>query len=139
MPTFALMGSEETPRQKKVATALQQELAGMLQGAIRKQGVANLVISITKVNVTVDLSLAKIYLSIFPKEKAETHLKGIRENAFQIKHDMAHRMRNQLRRIPEFSFFLDDSLDYVEGIENALSKPKNPLENTDLLPKRQKK
>jgi|TARA_A200000113_G_scaffold166409_1_gene151081 ribosome-binding factor A len=139
MPTFALMRLEETPRQKKIATAIQQELAAMLQGAVRKQGVSNLVLSITKVNVTVDLSLAKVYLSIFPKDKGEMHLKGIQENAFQIKHDMATRMRNQLRKMPELTFYLDDSLDYVEGIKNAINKPENPLKDAKLLSKRQKK
>ncbi|MEK9603744.1 MAG: 30S ribosome-binding factor RbfA [Flavobacteriaceae bacterium] len=133
------MGIEETPRQKKVATAIQQELAAMMQEAIRNQGTSNLVLSITKVNVTVDLSLAKVYLSIFPQNKADTYLKGIQENSFQIRHDMSQRMKNQLRRMPEFSFYIDDSLDYVEGIEKAINQPDNPIKDSDVLPKRQKK
>ena len=133
------MGMEETLRQKKVATAIQQELAGMLQEAIRNQGTSNLVLSITKVHVTVDLSLAKVYLSIFPQDKADTYLKGIKENSFQIRHDMSQRMKNQLRRMPEFSFYVDDSLDYVDGIEKALNQPDNPIDKANGLPKRQKK
>ena len=133
------MGIEETPRQKKVATAIQQELAGMLQKAIRNQGASNLVLSITKVNVTVDLSLAKVYLSIFPQDKAATYLKGIQENSYQIRHDMSQRMKNQLRRMPDFSFYVDDSLDYVDAIEKALNQPANPIEDPKGLPKRQKK
>lgn len=133
------MGMEETPRQKKVATAIQQEMAAMLQEAIRNQGTSNLVLSITKVNVTVDLSLAKVYLSIFPKNKADNYLKGIKDNSFQVRHDMSQRMKNQLRRMPEFSFYIDDSLDYVEGIEKALNQPKNPIVDSHILPKRQKK
>ena len=133
------MGMEETPRQKKVATAIQQEMAAMLQQAIRNQGASNLVLSITKVSVTVDLSLAKVYLSIFPQDKAVTYLKGIKENSFQIRHDMSQRMKNQLRRMPEFSFYIDDSLDYVDRIEKALKQPENPIDDNQSLPKRQKK
>ena len=133
------MGMEEAPRQKKVATAIQQELAAMLQEAIRNQGASNLLLSITKVNVTIDLSLAEVYLSIFPQDKADTYLKGIKENSYQIRHDMSQRMKNQLRRMPEFSFYIDDSLDYVDAIEKALNQPDNPIEDAKGLPKRQKK
>ena len=132
------MGMEETPRQKKVATAIQQELAAMLQEAIRNQGASNIVLSVTKVQVTIDLSLAKVYLSIFPQDKADIYLKGIRENSFQIRHDMSQRMKNQLRRMPEFSFYIDDSLDYFENIEKALNQPDNPIDDARGLPKRQK-
>ena len=124
------MGMEETPRQKKVATAIQQEMADSLQQAIRNQGASNLVLSITKVSVTVDLSLAKVYLSIFPQDKVATYLKGIKENSFQIRHDMSQRMKNELRRMPEFSFYIDDSLDYVDRIEKALNQPENPIDDT---------
>ena len=133
------MGIEETPRQRKIATALQQELAAMLQEAIRNQGASNIILSITKVNVNIDLSLAKIYLSIFPKDKAENYLKGIQENRTQIKHGMSQRMKSQLRRMPKFSFYIDDSLDYVDGIEKALNQLENPIEDISKLAKRQKK
>ena len=133
------MGIEESPRQKKVAAAIQKELATMLQGAIRNQGAYNLVLSITKVNVTIDMSLAKVYLSIFPHAKADSCLKGIRENSTHIRHDMSQRMKNQLRRMPEFSFFIDDSLDYVDAIEKALNQPHNPIEDASDVNKRQKK
>ena len=134
-----IMGIEETPRQKKVATAIQQELAGMLQKAIRNQGYSNLVLSITKVNVTIDLSLAKIYLSVFPQDKAAIFLKNIQENSFQIRHDMSQRMKHQLRRMPKFWFYIDDSLDYVDGIEKAFKQLDNPIKDAKDLPKRQKK
>lgn len=133
------MGIEESPRQKKVAAAIQKELATMLQGAIRNQGAYNLVLSITKVNVTIDMSLAKVYLSVFPHSKADSCLKGIRENSTHIRHDMSQRMKNQLRRMPEFSFFIDDSLDYVDAIEKALNQPHNPIEDASVINKRQKK
>ena len=132
------MGTQQTPRQRKIAAALQKELSTMLQEAIREQGVSNLVVSITKVYVTIDLSLAKVFLSIFPKNKAKEYLNGIQENTFQINYDIASRMRNQLRRMPKFYFYVDDSLDYVEEIENALKKPRNPIDKTEFLSEKQK-
>ena len=132
------MGTQQTPRQKKIAAALQKELSTMLQETIREQGITNLLVSVTKVYVTIDLSLAKIFLSIFPKNKAKKYLNGIQENAFQINCDLASRMRNQLRRMPKFYFYIDDSLDYVEEIENALKKSQNPIHKTEFLSEKQK-
>ena len=133
------MKIDETPRQRKIAAVLQRELSLMLQEDLRKKGANNIVISITKVSVTVDLSLAKIYISIFPKTETEKYFNSIQENVFQINHEMSSRMKNQLRKMPKFSFFIDDSLDYIEGIEKAISKPNNPILNSSLLIKRQKK
>ena len=132
------MATQQTPRQKKIAAALQKELSTMLQETIREQGITNLLVSVTKVYVTIDLSLAKIFLSIFPKNKAKKYLNGIQENAFQINCDLASRMRNQLRRMPKFYFYIDDSLDYVEEIENALKKSQNPIHKTEFLSEKQK-
>lgn len=129
----------ESPRQKKIAALLQQEIAQMLQGAVRKEGVANLLISVTKVSVTVDLSIAKIYLSLFPPEKAVEVLKGIQSNSFQVKHDLAKLLKNQLRKIPELNFYLDDSLDYIEKIDEALQANNDPIKNPDQLISRKKK
>lgn len=91
-------------------------------------------------NVTVDLGLAKVYLSIFPSEKRDEIIKGIVSNTPLIRHELAKRTRNQLRRMPELAFFADDSLDYIEGIDHALQgKTDNPIKNPDILPKRQKR
>lgn len=129
----------ESPRQKKIAALLQQEIAQLLQGAIRKEGVNNLLVSVTKVSVTVDLSVAKIYLSLFPSKEAGKWLEGIQSNAFQVKHDLAQLLRDELRRIPELLFFLDDSLDYIEGIDAALKATENPILEREKLAKRKKK
>mgnify|MGYP001368029726 CR=1 FL=1 len=129
----------ESPRQKKIATLLQQEIAQMLQGSVRKEGVANLLISVTKVSVTVDLSISKIYLSLFPQEKAIEVLEAIQSNSFQVKHDLAKLLKNQLRKIPELIFYLDDSLDYIEKIDNALQAKSDPIKNPDELISRKKK
>tara|TARA_B110000046_G_C12996380_1_gene400186 strand:- start:713 stop:1114 length:402 start_codon:yes stop_codon:yes gene_type:complete len=132
------MDKQETPRQKKINKVLQQEVATLLQGAIRQENVSNLMISVTKVHVTADLTSAKIYLSIFPAQDAQIHFKNLKENRFQLRHDLSQRMKNQLRRIPDLLFFLDDSLDYIESIENELKEGGDPIKNTEILEPRQK-
>ncbi|MCP2026456.1 ribosome-binding factor A [Flavobacterium sp. HSC-32F16] len=128
----------ETNRQKKIGSVIQKDLVDILQGEVRKNGVSNLVISVSKVSVTSDLSVATVYLSIFPQEKAKETLEGIKSNTTLIKHDLSQRVRLQLRRVPNLVFFIDDSLDYIEKIDNALAEKENPIENRDLLEKRRK-
>ena len=129
----------ETNRQKKIAGVLQKDLVDVLQTAAR-DGMKGVLISVTKVNVTSDLGEAKVYLSIFPSEKREDLIKGIRSNTSTIRYEMARRTRNQLRRMPNLYFYGDDSLDYIEGIEAALKGEKeNPIKNPDILDKRQKR
>jgi ribosome-binding factor A len=128
----------ETNRQKKIGGVIQKDLVDILQGEVRKNGINNLVISVSKVSVTSDLSVATVYLSIFPQDKAKETLAGIKSNSTLIKHDLSQRVRLQLRRVPNLVFFIDDSLDYIEKIDNALSNRENPIENRDLLDKRRK-
>ncbi|WP_456376910.1 30S ribosome-binding factor RbfA [Lutibacter sp.] len=129
----------ETNRQKKIAGVLQKDLADVLQHAAQG-GMRGTIISVTKVNVTSDLSQAKVYISVFPQLKRELVLKGVQENTATIRYEMAKRTRHQLRRMPELSFYIDDSLDYIEDIDNALKGKKgNPIKNPDLLDKRQKR
>jgi len=128
----------ETPRQKKIASVIQKELANLIQGSIRKEGLSNLIISITKVTVTVDLAFAKVFLSVFPSEFSSKHIKSIQENSFKIKHDLSQIMKNQLRKIPQLTFYLDDSLDYIQKIDSALKNPENPISESGLLPSQPK-
>lgn len=128
----------ETNRQKKIGTVLQKDLVDILQGEVRKNGISNLIISVSKVNVTTDLSVAKVYLSIFPVDKGPELLAAIRTNTPLIKHDLAQRVKQQLRRVPNLTFYIDDSLDYIEKIDSALKGEENPIENRDLLDKRKK-
>jgi len=129
----------ETNRQKKMGALLQEELVDILQGEVRKNGISNLIISVSKVTVTTDLSVAKVYLSIFPTEKGAELLKAIQSNAPLIKHDLAQRVKNQLRKVPNLMFYVDDSLDYIEKIDDALKAEENPIDNRDLLARRKKK
>ena len=126
----------ETNRQKKIGGVLQKDLVDILQGEVRKNGVANLIISVSKVSVTTDLSVATVHLSIFPQDKAKETLVAIKTNSKLIKHDLSQRVRLQLRKVPNLVFFIDDSLDYIEKIDNALSSKENPIENRELLEKR---
>jgi ribosome-binding factor A len=128
----------ETNRQKKIGALLQRDLVDILQGEIRKNGISNLIISISKVQVTTDLSIAKVYLSIFPTEKAPELLVAIKSNMPLIKHDLSQRVKLQLRKVPNLSFYIDDSLEYIEKIDNALSGKENPINNPELLDKRKK-
>ncbi len=128
----------ESNRQKKIAGVLQKDLADVLQKAARDGGLQNVLISVTKVNVTVDLSIAKVYLSIFPVDQGPKLLEGINSNAPLIKHELAQRVKNQMRKMPALKFFIDDSLEYIDNIEQSLKGDDNPIENPDLLTKRKK-
>ncbi len=128
----------ESQRQKKIAGVIQKDLADILQRAATDGGMQGTLISVTKVSVTVDLSIAKVYLSIFPVDKAKEVMEGVQSNQPLIRYEMAQRTRHQFRRMPELIFFLDDSLDYIENIEKSLEEGEDPIENPELLPRRKK-
>ncbi|MFC5047901.1 30S ribosome-binding factor RbfA [Aquimarina hainanensis] len=129
----------ETNRQKKIAGVLQRDIADIVQQALREAGVQGILVSVTKVSVTTDLSQAKVYLSVFPSKEGENVLKEIQAVKSQIKHQVAQRTKHQLRRTPELLFFIDDSLEYIASIERAVKGLDNPLENPEQLERRQKK
>ena len=128
----------ETQRQKKIAGMLQQDLAEILQRAVAEGGLKGILITVSKVHVTTDLSIAKVYVSIYPTREAKPLLKGMQAMQPQIRHELAQRTRHQMRRVPELLFYLDDSLDYIEAIEKSLEQGENPIENRDLLDRRKK-
>ena len=133
------MNKQETPRQQKINNILQKEVATLLQQAIRDGSVNNLLVSVTKVHVTSDLSISKVYLSIFPTKDSKSYLKTLQENSYQIRYDLAKKMKNQLRKVPELHFYLDNSLDYIEVIDKELNEGINPLKYPGTLSTRQKK
>lgn len=108
----------ETTRQNKIARLLQKELSDIFLGETRKTH--GIIISVSAVRISPDLSIAKVYLSIFPSEKAQEILNSIQNNAKQVRYDLAQRVRMQLRKTPELTFFIDDSLDYIEKIDSLL-------------------
>ncbi len=128
----------ETNRQKKIGGVLQKDLADVLQSHLRDAGRTGILISVSKVKVTTDLSQAKAYLSIFPAKNGQDILKELNLLKPTIKHELAQRTKNQLRRMPNLDFYIDDSLDYIENIEKSIKGEDNPIEQPDLLSKRKK-
>ncbi|MEB8328304.1 30S ribosome-binding factor RbfA [Flavobacteriaceae bacterium KMM 6897] len=128
----------ETQRQKKIAGVIQKDIVDILQRAAIDGGLRGTLISVSKVSVPTDLSMAKIHVSIFPTKNAKELLEGMISNQPLIRHELAQRTRHQLRRIPELSFYLDDSLEYIDNIEKSLKGEENPISNPDLLEKRKK-
>ena len=109
----------EKTRLKKVERLLQKELGTIFQRNTFSE-YKNVLISVTVIRVSADLSVARVYLSIFPSTNAEEILEGIIENTGKIKFELGNKVRNQLRKIPDLKFFVDDSLDYANKIEDLL-------------------
>lgn len=128
----------ETNRQKKVAGVLQKDLADVLQNALRDGGHRGIIVSISKVKVPTDLSIAKVYMSVFPNAEAENILREVNLVKTTIRHEISQRTRHQLRRMPELQFYIDDSLEYMEGIDRSLKGGDNPIEDPSLLDQRRK-
>lgn len=107
-------------RQNRISRLLQKELAAIFQSQTRfMHGV---LVSVTRVRISPDLSICTAYLSIFPSDKGEELLKNIVANEKTIRYELGTRVRNQLRIIPELRFFIDDSLDYLDHIDELLKK-----------------
>ena len=107
-------------RQNKIARLLQKELSLIFQQQTRTMH--GTMVSVTRVKISPDLSVCTAYLSIFPSQKADQMLRNITANEKQIRYELGTRMRHQLRIIPELRFFIDDSLDYIERIDDLLKK-----------------
>ena len=105
-------------RQNRISRLLQKELASIFQTQTRMMH--GVLVSVTRVKVSPDLSICTAYLSIFPSEKGDEILKNINANEKTIRYDLGQRVHNQLRIIPELRFFIDDSLDYLERIDELL-------------------
>lgn len=109
----------ESTRQKKVARLIQKEIADIF---IRKgaEFAPGKMVSITRVRMSPDLSFAKIYVSIFPSGNNDNVMQSISVHSHKIRFDLGHKVRSQLRIVPEIAFFIDDSLDYIDRIDKLL-------------------
>lgn len=105
-------------RQNRIARLLQKELASIFQSQTRMMH--GVMVSVTHVRISPDLSICTAHLSIFPSEKGEEILKNIEANNKTIRFELGKRVHNQLRIIPELRFFIDDSLDYIDHIDDLL-------------------
>lgn len=108
----------ETTRQNKISRLLQKELSEIF--LLQTKAMPGILISVSAVRNSPDMSIARVYLSVFPSEKAEEMVKNINENMKSIRFELGTRVRHQLRIIPELKFFVDDSLDYIEKIDSLL-------------------
>ena len=110
----------ETTRQNKIARLLQKELSDIF--LLQAKAMHGVLVSVSAVRISPDMSIARAYLSIFPSEKAEEMCNNINANMRSIRYELGTRVRHQLRIIPELKFFVDDSLDYAEHIDELLKK-----------------
>ncbi len=104
----------------KISRLLQKELGELFR--LETQKTKGIMVSVSEVRVTPDLSLARVYLSIFPDDKAQEMMRAITERASVVRFDLAKRVGSQLRKIPELIFHLDTSIAYAERIDELLRK-----------------
>ena len=117
----------ENTRQKKISKVLQKDIAEIIQEKMKKQGAKGVLVSVTKVDVSADFSSAKVFLSVFPSAMSQQILKEVSSAAGSIKHHVSQKAKNQLRKVPGFVFYIDDSLDYIDRIEASLKGLDNPI------------
>ena len=117
----------ESTRQQKVNKLLQKELSDIFLKFARTQG--GVIITVTSINVSPDLSIAHVNLSLFPASKEQEVIEAIKLNEKNIRFELGNRMRHQLRIIPQLVFHLDDTLDYIDHIEELLKEDKEKNKN----------
>jgi ribosome-binding factor A len=110
-----------TTRQNKISRLIQKELAEIFLRELKSE-FSGMLISVTVVRITSDLSLARCYLSIYPPEKSEATLKHIRQMTRSLRGMLGNKVAKQLRIIPELDFYIDDSLNYLENIDRLLKE-----------------
>lgn len=111
----------ESKRQQKFAGVIQQDLAAIFQ----REGMnylPNTLITITKVRVTPDLALARVFLSFFNNSNSQVALQNIKLHANEIRYKLGARIKDQVRIIPQLEFFVDDTGDYVERMDKLFDK-----------------
>ena len=110
----------ETTRQQKVARLLQKELADILQ--VEARNIAAGLITVTAVDISKDFSFARIYLSIFGVSDKQLILNELNNHKKELRFKLGKRIKHQLRIVPEINFLLDETLDYIENIDNLLKQ-----------------
>ena len=110
----------ETTRQNKIERLIQKELGDIF--LLQTKAMPGVLVSVSIVRISPDMSYARVYLSVFPSERSEEIVKNINANMKAIRFELGNRVRHQLRIIPELKFFVDDSLDYAAHIDELLKK-----------------
>lgn len=115
----------ESTRQAKISRLLQKELSEIFR--LQTAKIRGTLVSVSSVKVSSDLSIARAYVSVFPSAKAQEVIDSINESAKTVRYELAQRVRYQLRKTPELFFHLDDSLDYIQNIDNILAADRDAL------------
>ncbi|MBD5264643.1 MAG: 30S ribosome-binding factor RbfA [Bacteroides sp.] len=116
----------ESKRQAKIARLLQKELSEIFRRQTASLG--GVIVSVSAVRVSPDLSIAKAYLSIFPPAKSQEILANINKQSKTVRYELAQAVKEVLRKCPDLQFYLDDSLDYIENIDRLLGPDKEHSE-----------
>ena len=118
----------DSQRQKKVSALIKKDIAKIVDSILRDRAFQSVLVSVTSVKTTPDLGQCKVFLSVFPSRKTTDLINFLENNKFEIKQKFISLVKAQLRVMPEIEFFIDDSLDYIERIENALKNGgENPI------------
>lgn len=123
----------ESTRQAKIARLLQKELSEIFR--VQTAKTHGTLVSVSSVSVSPDLSIARAYLSVFPSGKAQEMIESINRNTRTIRYELAQRVRYQLRKTPELAFYLDDSLDYIQNIDNLLAADRDAMQAREAIEK----
>lgn len=110
----------ESTRLQKIQRLIQKDLSEIFRAETAKMG--GVLVSVSNVRVSPDLSIARVHLSVFPSERGKEIIDNVNRNEKSIRFALAQRVRNQLRKTPELVFYIDDSLDYIEHIDELLKK-----------------
>lgn len=116
----------ESKRQAKISRYIQKELSEIFRKQTARMG--GVLVSVSTVRVSPDLSIAKAYLSIFPADRSNEILENIKKQAKTVRYELAQAVKQVLRKCPELQFYLDDSLDYAENIDRLLAS--DPIKGT---------
>jgi ribosome-binding factor A len=111
----------DSTRQNRVSKQIQKDLSEIIL-QLGKSLVAGKMLTITRVRITPDLELAKAYVSVFPSGSSQDAVDALNEHSSQIRYELGQRIRHQVRIVPNLRFYLDDSLDYIDNINNLLKE-----------------
>ena len=109
----------DTTRQQKVARQIQKDLSDIFMHSTREITQSKM-ITVTVVRMSPDLNLAKVYLSVFPSDDSNKFIDNLQHHIKYIRLELGKKVRHQLRIVPELAFFIDDSLDYADHINELL-------------------
>ena len=108
----------ESTRQSKISRLIQKELSEIF--LLQAKSMNGVLVSVTSTRISPDLSIARVYVSVFPSDRSDEIVKNLNANMRSIRFELGNRLRHQLRIIPELKFFIDESLDYLERIDELL-------------------